>query len=412
MARRTLPLTDTEVRNAKPKDIQYALHDGEGLFLLIMPNRIVKGKSVPGSKLWRLKYRLNGVERLTSLGNYKNVSLELAREKRKVIRDKIAAGVDPIKEKEEVAAAIAATTEHTLENIGREWHKNFISTWSLTYGAQKLARLEKEIFPYLGSTPVTELTGEQILISLRRIQDRGNLDLAHRMHYDIRKILTYAIATGRLQRNVAADIVGSLPPTTYGNRAAFTEPDDVKRLIKSVWIYHGHPTVCAAIKLAPMLFVRPGELRHMEWSEIDFEKNLWSIPGVKMKMENPHLVPLPKQAVAILKDIQYLNGSNQFVFPNTRGSRGKHAVISENTLNIALRTMGFTTDEVCSHGFRATARTICDEVLEIRTDFLEHQLAHVVKDPNGRAYNRTKYINQRREFMQVWADYLDQLRLS
>lgn len=410
MPRRTLPLTDKEIKNAKYKDKAYCLYDGGGLFLLVTPEKIVRNKTVPGSKLWRLKYRLNDEERLMSLGDLEDVSLEQARKKRQDTKDKVKVGIDPIKEKKEVKATIVAATEHTLEKIGREWHKNFASLWSENYGSQKLIRLEKEIFPYLGSTPVTELTGPDLLTSLRRIESRGNLDLAHRMLYDVRKILTYAIATGRATRNIAADISGSLPPVHYGNRAAVTKPADIARLMKSLHVYWGHPLVCAALKLAPLVFARPGELRSMSWCEIDLKEGLWDVPAEKMKMKNAHYVPLSRQAIAILEDVKPLSRGG-LVFPSVRFDQNNRT-LSENTLNCAIRLLGFAKEEMCSHGFRAMARTAAREQLKINAEYLEIQLAHMTKAPNGTAYDRVQFLPERIVVMQQWADYLDQLRLS
>jgi integrase len=270
-----------------------------------------------------------------------------------------------------------------------------------------LRRLELNIFPWLGDRPIIEIKAPEVLMALRRIESRGALESAHRVKIICGQIFRYAVATGRAERDPVADLKGALPPTRSKHLAAITNPEKVGGLLRAIDGYEGSFVTKCALKLAPLLFVRPGELRQMEWAEIDFESAEWNIPAEKMKTGRPHLVPLARQSLAILKDIQPLTGAGRYVFPSPRTSKRP---MSNNGVLSALRRMGFEKDEMSGHGFRAMARTILDEVLQIRPDFIEHQLAHAVRDPLGRAYNRTKHLKERYRMMQTWADYLDGLK--
>jgi integrase len=268
-------------------------------------------------------------------------------------------------------------------------------------------RLTKEVFPWVGARSFEEIKAPELLKVLRRMESRGALDTAHRVRNHCSKIFRYAIATGRAERDPAADLQGALPPVKNNHMAAPTDPKLFAPLLRAIDGYEGSFVVKCAMLLAPMLFVRPGELRHAEWAEIDFETAEWNIPSHKMKMKEPHLVPLPCQALKILKTLHPLTGSGKYVFPCHRSPL---RCMSENAVNAGLRRLGFEKSEITGHGFRAVARTILDEVLKVRPDFIEHQLAHAVKDPNGRAYNRTAHLEERRKMMQKWADYLDGLK--
>ena len=390
-------LTDTKIKNATPGDRQYKIYDSRGLFMIIAPS---------GGKWWRFKYRIDGKQKQLSLGTYPDVSLAKARTKRDQARELVADGIDPGQVRK-AAKASKVAGESTFETVAREWHLKFTPTWSPKHAKKLIRRLELNVFPWLGDRPIVEITAPEVLMSLRRVESRGSLETAHRVRVTCSQVFRYAVATGRAERDPTADLKGALPPTQRKHLAAITEPEKIGGLLRAIDGYEGSFVTKCALMLSPLLFVRPGELRHMEWAEIDLEAGAWNIPADKMKMKQPHLVPLAKQAVEVLKEIQPLTGSGRYVFPSVRSTRRP---MSNNTVNAALRRMGFERDEMTGHGFRAMARTILDEVLQVRPDFIDHQLAHAVRDPLGRAYNRTKHLKERRRMMQTWADYLDGLK--
>ena len=369
-------LTDVKTRNASPKEKQFKLSDGEGMYLLVTPH---------GGKAWRLKYRFQGKEKLLSLGTYPDVSLTEAREKRAAARKQIAAGIDPGEVKKAQKAAKSEAAENSFAAIAREWHNEFAGTWSAGHASTILDRLERNVFPWLGTRPIEEIEAPDLLKVLRRIKSRGALGLAHRVRNHCSNVFRYAIATGRAKRDPAADLRGSLPPAEFQHMAAPTDPKDVAPLLRAIDAFEGSFIVKRALQLAPLVFVRPGELRQAEWSEIDLDAAEWNIPAEKMKMKRAHLVPLSRQAVEILKELHPLTGHGRYIFPCNRTVLKP---MSKNTLNGALRRLGFEKDVITLHGFRAVARTILDEVLQVRPDFIEHQLAHAVRDPNGRATAR------------------------
>ena len=392
-----MALNDLKIRSSKPSEKQQKLFDSDGLFLLITPQ---------GGKYFRLKYRFDRKEKLLALGTYPEISLADARQRRDEARRQVAHGIDPAANRKAQKQAKTKETD-TLEVIAREWHGEYAKTWSTVHANTILVRLEKEVFPWLGARPIEEIKAPELLKVLRRMESRGALDTAHRVLNHCGNIFRYAIATGRAERDPAADLRGALPPVKNNHFSAPTDPKDVAPLLRAIDAYQGSLVVKCAMQLAPILFVRPGELRHAEWSEVDLDTEQWNIPGEKMKMKEPHLVPLSHQAVEILRVLQPLTGASQYVFPCGRSFARP---MSENAVNAALRRMGFEKSEITGHGFRAMARTILDEVLEVRPDFIEHQLAHAVRDPNGRAYNRTAHLVERRKMMQRWADYLDELK--
>lgn len=322
-----------------------------------------------------------------------------------------AKGVDPSGERKKVREIKAELTANSVDNIAREWHKYMMDNkaWSAEHAATIMTRLEKDVFPWIGSKPIVEVTAKEIKAILDRVRSRGVIETARRVRTILGQIYTYAIATDRANYDISAGFKGYLPPTskTRKHMASVTDPKELAPLLRAMEAYQGGLVAQSALKLLPMLFVRPGELRHMEWAEVDLETAEWNIPGAKMKMGLPHLVPLSRQAVAVLKELQPLTGHGKYVFPSTRSF---FRCMSDNTVNASFRRMGFDGDTIVGHGFRATARTILDEVLGFRPDIIEHQLAHAVKDPNGRAYNRTAFLPQRREMMQTWSDYLDSLK--
>ena len=397
-----MALTDLQVKKAQPKDKTYKLVDGLGLYLQVTKN---------GGKWWRFKYLFEGKEKLLSLGIYPDISLAEARDRQKVARTLVAKGIDPSADRKAVKAQKAERAANNLESIAREWHKHQVGNkaWSAEHAATILTRLEKDVFPWIGSTPITEITAKQIKAILDRVRSRGVIETARRVRTILGQIYTYAISTDRANYDISAGFKGYLPAIskTRKHMAAVTDPKELAPLLRAMDGYQGGFVAQCALKLLPMLFVRPGELRHMEWAEINFETAEWDIPGDKMKMGHSHLVPLSRQALAVLTEIQPLTGHGKYVFPSTRSFA---RCMSDNTINASFRRMGFDGETIVGHGFRATARTILDEILGFRPDLIEHQLSHSVKDPNGRAYNRTAFITQRKEMMQAWADYLDGLK--
>lgn len=393
-----MSLTDVKARNAKPAAKQFKLFDGDGLFLLVTPS---------GGKWWRFKYRFEGKEKLLSLGTYPEVSLADAREKRDAARKQVAAGVDPGEVRKARKAAMVAIAENSFEIVAREWHGKFTPTWTPGHADTIMKRMERDLFPWLGARSIGEIRAPELLAALRRVESRGALETAHRVRTIAGQVFRYAVATGRAERDPAADLRGALPPATERHHAAVTEPKEVADLLRAIDGYQGGFVVKCALRLAPLFFVRPGELRQAEWLEIDFEAEQWNIPAERMKTKQAHIVPLSEQAVNILRETKALTGASRYVFPSGRSFARP---MSNNAINAALRRMGYDKEEMTGHGFRAMARTILDEVLQVRPDYIEHQLAHAVKDPNGRAYNRTAHLAERRKMMQTWADYLDGLK--
>lgn len=390
-----MPLSDLAIRKAKPTGKVQRLFDGGGLYLEV---------SATGAKLWRQKYRFSGKEKRLSHGIYPDVSLADARERRDSARKLLAQGVDPGEHKK--AAKASASGGNTFETVAREWLAQ--RDWVPSYSVKVTAWLDNDVFPYIGKADVDALTAPDFLQMARRIEARGAVESAHRILQNCGQVMRYAIATGRATRNPVADLKGALAPAKETHHAAITDPAHIGGLLRAIDGYEGSNIVRAALQLAPLVFVRPGELRQMEWKEVNLEAAEWNIPASKMKMRTAHLVPLSTQAVAVLSDLEALTGEYRFAFP---GARTHLRPMSENAVLAALRRMGFDKDTMTGHGFRAMARTVLDEVLHFRPDYIEHQLAHTVKDPNGRAYNRTAHLEERRTMMQAWADYLDKLKV-
>jgi len=393
-----MALTDIQIRKAKPNDKDYKLFDGDGLFLLV---------TTKGGKYWRFKYRFNDKEKLLALGTYPERSLSDARQDKETARRQVSAGVDPMAVRKALKASRREADTNSFEVIAREWFEKFSPNWASTHSSKIKNRLENDIFPWIGSRPVSEIKAPELLTVIRKIEVRGALDTAHRAKMDCGRVFRYAIATGRAERDPSADLKGAIPMPKQGHFASITDPKLVAPLLRAIEGFQCSVVVKNALRLAPLVFVRPGELRKAEWSEIDLDAAEWNIPGNKMKMKAPHLVPLSRQALEILRELQPLTGSGRYVFPNLRSPLRP---MSDVAILAALRRMGFDKDEISVHGFRAMARTILDEVLGFRPDYIEHQLAHAVKDPNGRAYNRTTHLAERKKMMQTWADYLDGLK--
>ena len=395
-----MTLTDVTIRKARPADKTQRLFDGGGMYLEVSP---------AGGKWWRLKYRFGGKEKRLSLGTYPDTGLADAREKRDAARKLLAAGVDPGEQRKAAKAAGEDRAANSFEVVAREWHARQSATWVELHASRIMLRLENDVFPWLGSRAIAEVTAKELLATVNRIVDRGAVESAHRVLQNCGQVLRYAIATGRAERNPAADLRGALPPVKQSHLAAIIEPNAIGGLLRAMDAYNGSLVTKCALRLAPLVFVRPGELRQAEWAEFDLDAAQWNIPAAKMKMREPHLVPLAPQAVAILRELHALTGQGRYVFPSARSPQRP---MSNNAVLSALRRMGYATDEMSGHGFRAMARTVLDEVLHFRPDYIEHQLAHAVKDPNGRAYNRTAHLPERRAMMAAWADYLDALKVG
>ena len=398
-----MPLTDVAVRNIKPGPKTVRLRDERGLYLEVSPK---------GGKWWRLRYTYQGKENMLSLGVYPDVSLKDARERRDEARKLIANGIDPSQaRKEEKAEAEAQALElaTTFEAVAREWHSKQVMTWSESTGIKVLACMEQYLFPSFGSTPITALRAPDILPTLRAVEAKGINYTAKKLRQYCESIFAFAVATGQAERNVGADLRGALAPCKVKNRPAITDPKGVAQLLRAIDGYAGSPVTLAALKLAPLAFVRPGELRQMEWAEIDLDAEngpQWSIPAEKMKMRVPHIVPLAKQAVAVLEEIHPLTGSGRYVFPC---NRTKGRCMSNMTINAALRRLGYEQGEMCAHGFRAMASTMLNE-LGWAQDAIERQLAHAERNKVRATYNRALLLPERRKMMQAWADYLDKLK--
>lgn len=400
-------LTDIECKRAtcakdKPRS-RYA--DGEGLYLEV---------SATGSKRWFWKYLFGGKEKRLALGSYPEVSPKAARARRDDARQVHRTGADPAQERQREKLIRRMSAATTFEAVAREFHTTKASGWSPEYGRRWLERLEKDLFPWIGPLPIAEVTAPLLLQALRRVESRGVRELAHSLREAAGQVFRYGVATGRCERNPAGDLRGALRPAATKHMAAVLEPKKAGALMQAIAAYEGQPATRAALVLSAHLFQRPGNIRTMEWAEVDLDRAMWSIPPVKMKRTvqgkvngRPHLVPLPKQSLAILRDLKPLTGHGRYVFPSLlTGERP----MSENTLRTALRRLGFGNDDMTPHGFRAMARTIMVEQLNVSPDVIEAQLAHGKSGPLGAAYDRAEFVEQRRQMMAQWADYLDSLR--
>lgn len=390
---RRAAITAKQVENLKPQERPYKRGCGGGLLLIVAPD---------GGKWWRFKYRFGGKERGFSLGTYPDVSLAQARDKADDARRSLRDGVDPAIAR----ATVKLAQGTTFQAVAEEW---------LAQQANKLApvtlskarwMLEEFVYPHIGSRPISDLQAPELLALLRAIEAKGHHETAHRTRQRVSQIIRYAIATGRAVRDPTQDLRGALAPIPTENRAAVTDPAKVGAMLRAIDGYSGQPSTMAALKLAPLVFVRPNELRGARWDEIDLEAAEWRIPPERMKMGERHIVPLSKQAVAILKEQHRLTGTREYVFPSLRSA---NRPMSENTINGALRRLGYAQDEMTGHGFRATASTLLNE-LGVSPDLIELQLAHAERNKVRAAYNRAERLPARRKMMQEWADYLDELK--
>ena len=397
MPKKVLPLTDVQIRNARPKEKNFKLSDGDGLYLEVLPT---------GGKSWRMKYRLGGIEKRLVFGLWPDVSLKQARQLREDTRSLLAEGVDPGAKRKRDKAETLTNTENTFEKIAREWLARMSLSWAPHTRKTNIGRLELDVFPHLGARPIKEIAAPELLAVLRGVEPRGAEETARRLRTLCGQVFRYAVATGRCERDPASDLRGALAKAKPGHFASITDPREVAGLLRVLDGYTGSPETLAALRLAPLLFVRPGELRQAEWSEIDLEAAEWRIPAEKMKMRDAHIVPLSTQAVAILEELRPLTGDGRFCFPS---GRTKDRPMSNNTVLAALRRMGFSKDEMTGHGFRAMASTMLHEQ-GWPSDVIERQLAHAERNKVKAAYNRAGYLPERRRMMQAWSDYLDALK--
>jgi integrase len=360
-----------------------------------------------GGKWWRLKYRFDGKEKRLSLGVYPDVSLKNARARRDEARKLLANEIDPSENRKAQKAAKNERAANSFEVIAREWFAKQEPNWAANHANRIIRRLERDIFPWIGGNPISDITAPQLLESIRQIEQRGALETAHRALGNCGQVFRYAVATGRTERDPSGDLRGALPPVKGTHFASVTEPKQVAEVLRALDGYEGTLPVRCALRLAPLVFVRPGELRHAQWEDIDLITAEWRY--MVTKTDSQHIVPLSGQAVKILQELKPLTGNGRYIFPSARNPKGDKPM-SDNAVLAAMRRMGISKEEMSGHGFRAMARTILDEVLGFRPDYIEHQLAHAVRDPNGRAYNRTAHLPERRKMMQDWADYLDKLK--
>jgi len=399
MAANTGKLTAVGIRNAAPTDKPFKLSDGGGMFLLVMPN---------GARYWRVKFRHAGKEKVLALGVYPEVTLAEARQRRDTARGAIRDGRDPSADRRSERLQAKLSADNTFEAIAREWLESQKKKLAVATYDKAVAMLEGNVFPWLGARPISEIDPPELLAVVKRIEARGANETAHRVKERCGQVFRYAIAHGNATRDPSADLRGALAPVVSKSRAAVTDPGLVGDLLRTIDGYAGQFTTRCALRLAPLLFVRPGELRHAEWAEFDLDAAEWRIPAHKMKMREAHVVPLSSQAVEILRELQPLTGRGRYCFPSMRSPQ---APMSENTVNAALRRLGFDKDTMTGHGFRAMASTRLNE-MGWKPDVIERQLAHAERNTVRAAYNRAQYMAERTTMMQAWADYLDALRAN
>jgi integrase len=393
-------LTDTKLRALKPRAGAYRVADANGLCIEVRPS---------GAKAWRYRFRHVGNASIITLGEYPAMSLAEARGERDKARAQVKGGASPAQAAKAERAVRLEKAGNTFAYVALEFIAKREKEGMGAGSVERARRLIKKDLASIGNIPAAEVPAPMLLAALRKMERRGIVASAHRARGLAGQVFRYAIATGRAERNPAADLIGALERQQTKHFASIILPSKIGQLLRAFYNYRGSPVTIAALKLAPLVFVRPGELRCAEWSEVDLDKAVWDIPAEKMKMQQPHLVPLSDQVMAILRELHPLTGGGKYVFPGVRSVRRP---MSENTINAALRYMGFDSDTMTGHGFRAMARTVLDEELGFPVDHIEHQLAHAVKDANGRAYNRTTHLPARRKMMQAWADYLDGLRVG
>lgn len=392
-----MPLTDTQIRSFKSTGEPQKYFDGGGLFLFL---------SASGNKLWRMAYRFDQKTKTLSFGEYPVVSLKDARDRREEAKKMLANGIDPGAQKKSVKAAQLSETNDTFRNIALEWHNTRTTDFTEKHRGTVMYRLEKYIFPIIGNEHIAGMEAPDILAVVRPLEHKGQNETARRMLQIIGQVYRYAVITGRAKRNPVTDLHGALKPRKTVHRAAITEPAKVGQLLRDCDNYEGYFPIVCALRLAPLVFVRPTELRAAEWSEFNFEACEWRIPAERMKMKQMHIVPLSKQALKILKELQPYSGSGKLLFPSIRTDTRP---LSDATVLNALRRMGYAKDEMCTHGFRSIASTLLNE-LGYNRDWIERQLAHGERNDVRAAYNYAEYLPERRRMMQEWADYLTELK--
>jgi integrase len=392
-------LSDTAVRTAKPAAKPFKLYDERGLYLLVQPN---------GSRWWRFKYCFAGRERLLSVGVFPDVTLKQARQRRDDARALVANGVDPSEHRQATRDQQVIALANSFELIASEWLLKHGARWAPGHAEKITSRLKRDVFPWIGAKPVSAITAPELLRLFRRVEDRGAIETAHRAKQNCGQVFRYAIATGRAERDPTADLKGALMPVVERHYATITNPKHVGALLRAINGYEGSFVTRCALQLAPLLFVRPGELRQAEWAEFDLNAAEWRIPAAKMKMRAQHIVPLSRQAVELLSELKPLTGRGNYVFP---GAHHRDRPMSENTLIGALRRLGYAKGEMTAHGFRSIASTMLNE-LGWRADAIERQLAHGERDAVRAAYNYAEHLQERRQMMQAWADHLDSLRAN
>jgi integrase len=391
-----MPLTRLQIEHAKPQAKPYKVFDGKGLYLEVAPT---------GARRWRFKYRISGKEKRISLGVYPDVGLKDAREKLDEVRKQLRSNIDPSERRKAEKVARVEQVENTFEAIAREWFALHAPKWAASHSGKVIRRLELNLFPWLGSQHIKSITAPELLGVLRRIESRGANETAHRALQNCGQVFRYAIATGRAERDPSRDLLGALAPAIERHYAAITDPRGVGALLYAIDGYNGSYVTKCALKLAPLVFVRPGELRMAEWSEFNLDKAEWRIPGHRMKMRSPHIVPLSQQAIAVMHELLSLTGEGRLVFP---GANDRDRPMSNNTVNAALRRLGYSREEMTGHGFRSIASTLLNEK-GWSPDAIERQLAHSERNAIRAAYNYAEYLPERRKMMQAWADYLDEL---
>lgn len=391
-----MPLTDTALRNAKPGPKLRRIYDSGGLYVEVAP---------AGGKWFRFKYHFGGKERRLSLGVYPDVSLAQARERRDEARRLLAEGTDPSTVRKAAKAEQQAQAD-TFERIARQWHQNRLTKWTPGHAARILTSLEQDAFPWIGHRPIREILPPEVLSVARRVESRGAIETAHRLVGNIGMAFRFAVSSGLADSDPTRDLRGALSPTNEKHHASVTDPKAVADLLRAIEGYSGSLVTRCALRLAPLVFVRPGELRHAEWSEINTDAAEWRIPAAKMKMRVQHIVPLSQQALAVLEELRPLTGLGRYVFPSERTTERP---MSENTVTAALRRLGYTKEEMTGHGFRSMASTLLNE-LGWNRDAIERQLAHAERNNVRAAYNFAEFLPERRKMMQAWAEHLDALR--
>ena len=392
-----MSLSDTQLRNMKATGKAKKISDGGGLYLHLSP---------AGGKLWRMAYRFEGKQKTVCFGAYPALSLKEAREKRDESKALLARGIDPSLHKQAAKAASIAETANAYEVVAREWHAKYAPGWTESNAERVLARQAKDVFSFIGKRPIAQISAPELLAVLRKVEERGALDTAHRILQDTSRIFRYAIATGRAERDPGADLKGALPVPRKGHFSTIVDTKEIGQLLRDIDAYSGNLIVRAALRLAPYVFVRPGELRKAEWSEFDLENAEWRIPAKRMKMRVLHIVPLSRQVLGILHDLHPYSGDGLYLFPSVRA---KSAPISDMTLLAGLRRLGYSKEQMSVHGFRSLASTLLNEQ-GFNKDWIERQLAHGERNSVRASYNYAEYLPERRKMMQTWADFLDSLR--